>query len=417
MVMQRRILLLGLALLMLFGGALPAGAAAFADPAFQRQWEAGEATAPNVWGPVANALPGQWEPYTQAQDGSRLVQYFDKGRMELTNGVVTNGLLATELVTGRVQVGDNAFENRPPPAIPVAGDPNGGGPTYATLAATGALFADAAENPAAASVYAFDARGTLLASAQPAGALAPPLATAAFDGPTRHNVIAAFAAYRATVGIATVGYARSEPFRATVTVAGMPRLVVIQVFERRVLTYTESNPDAFKVEMGNIGQHYARWRYPAGPPPATVAAPPSPAAPASGALDSEEADFLARINAYRSANGLGSLTLSPTLTRAAEWMSADMAANRYFDHTDSEGRDAFQRMCAFGYCAQTYKAENLAAGEATGAKTFEQWKNSPGHDANMRNPNYTVIGIARAPAAPGDPYGWYWTTDFGGVPG
>lgn len=372
--------------------------------------------APNFWGPVANATPGQQEPYAEATNGRRFVQYFDKGRMELTRGAVTNGLLATELVTGRVQVGDNAFENRPPPAIPIAGDPNGGGPTYATLATTAALFDAASENPVAAYVYSFDARGALLVNPTPAIPVAPALAIAAFDGPTRHNVIAAFAAYRDKAGLAAIGYARSEPFRATVTVAGVARPVTIQVFERRVLTYTESNPAPFRVEMGNIGQHYYRWRYPDGPPPASVATP-APAPADDSALDAEEADFLARINAYRSANGLGTLTLSPTLTRAAAWMSADMAAQRYFDHTDSQGRDPFQRLCAFGYCAQTTKAENIAAGEATAAKTFEQWKNSPGHDAIMRNPDLTVIGIARAPGTPGDPYGWYWTTDFGGVSG
>jgi hypothetical protein len=30
----------------------------------------------------------------------------------------------------------------------------------------------------------------------------------------------------------------------------------------RVLTYTPSNPVAFRVEMGNVGQHYFAWRYP-----------------------------------------------------------------------------------------------------------------------------------------------------------
>jgi hypothetical protein len=37
--------------------------------------------------------------------------------------------------------------------------------------------------------------------------------------------------------------------------------VMVQVFERRVLTYTADNPPAFQVEMGNIGQHYYQWRY------------------------------------------------------------------------------------------------------------------------------------------------------------
>ena len=37
--------------------------------------------------------------------------------------------------------------------------------------------------------------------------------------------------------------------------------MLIQLFQRRALTYTPSNSAAFQVEMGNIGQHYYVWRY------------------------------------------------------------------------------------------------------------------------------------------------------------
>ena len=74
-------------------------ASSFADPKFQQQWEQGEAITPNFWGPLMTAREGQKEPYKEAEGGQRLVQYFDKGRMELTNSTVTNGLLATEMIT------------------------------------------------------------------------------------------------------------------------------------------------------------------------------------------------------------------------------------------------------------------------------------------------------------------------------
>jgi hypothetical protein len=45
------------------------------------------------------------------------------------------------------------------------------------------------------------------------------------------------------------------------SVGGVERLVLVQVFERRVLTYTPANSPAFRVEMGNVGQHYYQWRY------------------------------------------------------------------------------------------------------------------------------------------------------------
>src|SRR5690606_34155252 len=47
---------------------------------------------------------------------------------------VTNGLLVSELVTGLMQTGDDAFEPRQPAMINVAGDPDDPtGPTYATF--------------------------------------------------------------------------------------------------------------------------------------------------------------------------------------------------------------------------------------------------------------------------------------------
>jgi uncharacterized protein YkwD len=143
-------------------------------------------------------------------------------------------------------------------------------------------------------------------------------------------------------------------------------------------------------------------------PTATPTATPDPAT-----LDSEEAAFLTLINQYRQSKGLPPLTLNTTLTTASKWMSQDMANKNYFSHTDSLGRDPFTRMAAFGYTANTYKAENIAAGYSTAASVMTGWQNSSGHNANMLNPNYKVIGIGRAYNA-NSTYKWYWTTDFGG---
>jgi cytochrome c5 len=118
----------------------------FAEPAFRQLWETadqpvqrGQARRSWLWGPEGFAV--HWEPY----DGQpRLVQYFDKTRMEITTLVppsqprpddyVTTGLLATELVSGRLQTGRSTFEERAPAAVTVAGDANDpNGPTYATF--------------------------------------------------------------------------------------------------------------------------------------------------------------------------------------------------------------------------------------------------------------------------------------------
>jgi hypothetical protein len=57
------------------------------------------------------------------------------------------------------------------------------------------------------------------------------------------------------------------------------------------------------------------------------------------------------------------------------------------------------------------KAENVAAGYATAALVFEGWRNSEGHNVNMKNPAYRSIGIARH-NNPGATYGWYWANKF-----
>ncbi len=252
----------------------------FASPTFQQQWQQGEAVAPNFWGPLANARDGQQEPYKETRGGQRLVQYFDKGRMEQTNSVVTNGLLATELVKGQIQIGDTTFQRQPPPAIPIAGDPDNPGPTYAGLSSKGAsaLYATPAKPGTFVTLIAA-ADGTVTDGGGYAGiSMSPPIGTS--DSATQHNVLGVFADYRSRVGLLAIGLAISEPFRANLKVAGTSTTVLVQIFERRVLTYTASNPDPFKVEMGNIGQHYYRWRYANGTPSTSVPTPST--SPSSG---------------------------------------------------------------------------------------------------------------------------------------
>ena len=129
-------------------------------------------------------------------------------------------------------------------------------------------------------------------------------------------------------------------------------------------------------------------------------------------LDAEEQVFLAKLNEYRAANGLAPLQVSVALSRAADVHAQDMAAQSYFSHDSKDGTSWSARVKQY-YSYPTYLAENIAAGNAGGDPTFTQWKNSPGHDANMKGTSYRVIGIARAYNASAT-YRWYWVTDFGG---
>lgn len=236
-------------------------ASGYADPKFEAQWKAGEAMVPNFWGPLANAKASEMEPYGGAK---RTVQYFDKGRMELTGGSVTNGLLATEIIRGQVQTGDTTFEARAAAAIPIAGDATNLGPTYAALSGPAAALlapttSKVSESDQSGTTTSVEADGTV-------GTFIPGVnyvqaSPGAFDAMTKHNVARTFVTFREKAGLTTIGYAIGEPFWADTLVGGESKAVLIQPFERRVLTYTPTNPTGFEVEMGNIGQHYYRWRY------------------------------------------------------------------------------------------------------------------------------------------------------------
>ncbi|MDB5081264.1 MAG: SCP-like extracellular, partial [Chloroflexi bacterium] len=250
----------------------------------------------------------------------------------------------------------------------------------------------------------------------------PPIATnyAYYEPQTRHNVPAVLWNWMQNIPGSNwtfaLGYPISEAYWSQFNVGGQNKMVLVQLFQRRVLTYTPSNSAAWQVEMGNIGSHYFNWRYNGNPPaPAQVASAPAQvaSAPAQAAspLDSEEQTFINLVNDYRRAHGLGRLDYQPILQKAADWMSQDMAEKNYFSHTDSLGRDPFKRMAGFSYNGG-WMGENIAAGKGTAGEVFNQFKGSPIHNANMLKPQYSKLGVARH-HRPGSTYGWYWTLDFG----
>ncbi len=131
--------------------------------------------------------------------------------------------------------------------------------------------------------------------------------------------------------------------------------------------------------------------------------------PAGTQVDGEEQAALDGINSLRARGGLAPLSISGTLTRAAEWKSGDLASGAVFGHDDSF-RSWTQRLNDCGYRITDWVSENLAAGYAEGVATVGMWAGSPAHYANMMNPDIRYIGIARRA---GGSYGWYWTADFG----
>lgn len=231
--------------------------AAVASGAVSRTW---------FWGPQALAYAS--EPYDDAPGGERVVAYYDKGRMEDNTfrasppWDVSSGLLVQDLITGHMQIGDTRFDQRTPAAIPVAGDADdANGVTFATL---GAVTARPASTSGGAIIARIDRNGAVTTDAT----LTTQAATYGRQVPeTNHTVAAVFDTFiRDTSGawygsdFYITGYPLTEPYWTTARVGGSPRLVLLQAFERRVLTYTPDNPPGWQVEMGNVGQQYLTWR-------------------------------------------------------------------------------------------------------------------------------------------------------------
>ena len=283
---------------------------------FRARWVAQDALVgnpgvnrPYTWGPNVPGAPATLsEPYANSPGGTRRVLYLDKTRMEKNDpgtGFVTTGLAVKELVSGLRQDGDTTFTPLAPSQTQVAGDPvsvNPNTPVYASFKNVVTLGnADGNSKPSAIG----STLNTFIAKDGTTSTIAPPvnLTVGAYEAQTGHNIAAPFQAFKFQTGPVTdpvsgntiqnqpiyttdptsnvFGLAISEPYWVATKIAGVDRLVLVQLFERRVLTYNPALP-ANPVEMGNLGQHYYQWRYVESvstPPPTTT--PPTTTPPAT----------------------------------------------------------------------------------------------------------------------------------------
>lgn len=243
-----------------------------------------------------------------------------------------------------------------------------------------------------------------------------------------------FAAYMATHAVGSPGFNPHEGYDTTAASLGYdivsenlayltsdPAYIVYGVWQDTLHLNAMLARDATIAGVSCVysyGTPY--WTY---EPARGAATPPTPTPAPVPVLDSEEWAFLALINSYRAQNGAGPLQVSVALQNSSAWMSNDMATKNYAGHTDSLGRNAQTRIAAFGYPYSPW-GENISGGWSDAQTALSQWVNACdpdqsgnctfAHRINMLNPNFAVIGIGRAYSA-SSTYGWYWTTDFGGV--
>jgi len=109
--------------------------------------------------------------------------------------------------------------------------------------------------------------------------------------------------------------------------------------------------------------------------------------------DEEEQQMLDLINQEREENGLDPFRFNSLLNDVASDHSQEMIYKDYFSHNSYDGSSFSTRIRNSGYASYTY-AENIAFRVPPSVvSAHEGLMNSPGHRANILNPNYNEIGI------------------------
>ena len=132
-------------------------------------------------------------------------------------------------------------------------------------------------------------------------------------------------------------------------------------------------------------------------------------------MDDGDAGFaeriFTRINEIRTLNGAGGLAWSDALGECAREQSRRKIELRFPGHDDPERGDISQRMRAagldFSHCGENLFMERGWDDPVKYAVVF--WWYSPGHQANLLNPEYTESGVGLAQAEDGS---WFVTQIF-----
>ena len=406
----------GLCMILFAGQNAPARAtitlATATDPAFAGVWNIADGPVARhqvnrswTWGPQPFAA--QTEFYQQGPNGIRSVLYWDKARMEITdpNGnrnsqwFVTTGLLTKELVSGKMQLADNNFANYGPAQVGVAGDPDGSSPTYADFASRTTLNGNdnRAGNRTGQVITDSVARGGRFGQDGRFGGYGVRVGT--YESTLGHNIPAPLWSWMNSLPspwLSVLGFPISEAYWARVNIGGQPKDVLMQLFERRVVTYNPVNSPEWQVEYGNIGQHYYVWRY----------------SDNSRTLQGIEGRLAQKIQNERSHSpGLRPLFSSQPsadklsspvdggATLVARYRTNDMATKHYFDHAAPDGKNYTNLLSAYNIGRQ-WAGEIISKvcgsdnQDLIAQMMFDAWLDSPSHAAAIRSANFEQFSVS-----------------------
>ena len=111
------------------------------------------------------------------------------------------------------------------------------------------------------------------------------------------------------------------------------------------------------------------------------------------ATNVKTADLLVFTNDLREKNGLDSLKLNNTLSKAAFAKANDMFNEDYWAHTSPSGKEPWDFIIGSGY-DYIYAGENLAVDFSKSEDVVKAWNNSPSHRDNLLSSKYVDVGYA-----------------------
>jgi len=208
-------------------------------------------------------------------------------------------------------------------------------------------------------------------------------------------------------------------YNITLTINGKTQTIQVPIDIKAAFgsakTYVYTYKDGKWVLTSQNGSSGSKTTPPATQPPKVT--PPSDENPVETpeqtsvkGLTADEQKMLDLVNAERKKAGVEPLQIDMRLVEISRKKSQDMIDNHYFDHTSPTYGTPFDALKANGI-SYGYAGENIA-GAPTVDRAHSALMASPGHKANILNPNYNYIGIG---IVDGGPYGKMFTQTFIGT--
>lgn len=113
------------------------------------------------------------------------------------------------------------------------------------------------------------------------------------------------------------------------------------------------------------------------------------------------------VNQERRKAGVGSLSWDEAVAVCADVRAEEIT--RLFEHERPDGSRFYTVFDEYGVYREAL-GENIAEGQPTPQAVMEDWMNSPGHKANILNPNFHKLGVGFYQGSEG--YQRYWVQLF-----